>query len=148
VLNIAVMTFFLVFMAINALFALTSGDWRLKQTALLFWAIWAITHYFPYTEVIVSPVFFVIMSRLQIRRPGETDLALWIVPIIAAEAGLFFSHFAYLAIDYVTYWVLVQLFFIIQLTASTYAGWRKSRIRWAGPNDRKRPYVATRFVAS
>lgn len=140
--NIIVTTFFLAFMAVNALLALMSGDWRLKRVAFLYWAIWAVTYYFPYTEIIVSPAFFIALSRLQIRKPGETALAFWIVPIIAAEAGLFLSHIAYFTIDYITYWVLVQVFFITQLTSSTITGWRKSRISWNGADRRKRRATA------
>ncbi len=144
--NTFVLTFFLAFMALNAFFAWTSGDWRLKWVALLYWAIWAITYYLPYTEIIVSPIFFIVLSRLQIRKRREAQLAWWIVPIIAAEAGLFLSHIAYFAIDYIAYWVLVQVFFIVQLTASTMAGWRKSRIRWNDADRRKRPAGAIRVA--
>jgi hypothetical protein len=145
-LDIVVMAFFLAFMAVNAFLALTSGDSRLRSVAILFWAIWVVTHYFPYTEIIVSPISFVILSRLQIRKRGEVQLARWMVPIIAAEAGLFLSHIAYFAVDYITYWILVQAFFIIQLTASTAAGVRKSLVKWRDHEGAASHHTAAKFA--
>lgn len=127
---------FIAFMTVNALLAFSSADWRLRRVALLFAALWLVTHFFPYTEIIASPVSFVILTRLQIRRPGEARLSWWMVPVIAAEAGLFLSHIAYFAVDYMTYWVLVQLFFVIQLLVAIIAGARLTFCRWRGRADR------------
>lgn len=145
-LDIVIMALFLAFLGINAFFALTSGDWRLRSVALLFWTIWLVTHYFPYTEIIASPISFLILSRLQLRKRGEAQLAWWMVPIVAAEAGLFMSHIVYFANDYMTYWVLVQVFFIIQLTSSLVAGWRKSLVRWRYAEGRARHHIAAKFA--
>lgn len=140
--------FFIAFMAVNFLFAFASGDWRLRRVALLFAAIWLVTLLFPYTEIVVSPISFVILSRLQIRRPGETRLAWWMAPIIFAEAGLFLSHIAYFAVDYMTYWALVQFFFTIQLTVATVTGARMTYRRWRRGDARRASDLAFELAGS
>jgi hypothetical protein len=122
VLNLIVEAVFLSALFLNAFLALKSGDHRLRGVAGLFLAIWFVTHYFPYTEIFVSPASFVVLSRLQIRRNGESKLAGWMVPIILAEAGIFLSHLAYPTLGYLAYWLLVQVFFTVQLIVTLIVG--------------------------
>lgn len=112
---------YLALMTINGVVAAAYGDWRMRRVALLFFALWAIT-FIPYTEILASPASFAILSRLQLRRTGEVRLSWWMVPIIAAEAGIFLSHAAYLSVGYDAYWLLVQFFFLVQLLVALFAG--------------------------
>lgn len=112
---------YLALMTGNAIIAAAAGDWRMRRVALLYFAMWIVT-FIPYTEILVSPVSFVILSRIQLRRPGEVRLCWWMVPVIAAEAGIFVSHMAYLSVGYDAYWLLVQFFFLVQLLVALSAG--------------------------
>ena len=130
---------YLALMTGNALIAVAAGDWRIRCVALLYFALWIVT-FIPYTEILVSPVSFVILSRIQLRQPGEVRLCWWMVPVIAAEAGIFISHMAYLSVGYDAYWLLVQLLFLIQLLVSLSAGnchyiARRSQSRTQGQNQ-------------
>jgi hypothetical protein len=105
-------------LVLNLLLSLVSGDYRLRLVALLFIAIWLAT-IFPQMELLASPVCFLALTRIQIRRPNETTLSWWLVPVIAAELVIFASQLIYIFGDYMAHWILMQGAFAAQLTAIT-----------------------------
>lgn len=107
---------------LNAALAIACGDWRLRRVIALFLMVWFVTSLFPYTEVVASPLSFVILSVLQLRRPGEEKLSWWMVPLILAEAGIFLAHAFFVADNYFLYWGLVQVFFALQLAVTLGVG--------------------------
>jgi hypothetical protein len=107
---------------VNLGVAYASGNWRLRMVGWLFLTVWLLTNIAPYTEIIVGPASFVVLSLLQIRRRGEKELSWWMVPLIAAEAAMFCSHVLYNADTYFLHYALVQLLFAAQLSVTITTG--------------------------
>lgn len=146
--DIVVEAIFLSALFLNAFLAFKSGDQRLKSVAGLFLAIWLVTHCFPYSELLVSLVSFVVLSRIQIRRSEEKELARWMVPVIVAEAGIFLSHLAFPTLGYISYWALVQFLFAAQLCVTISTGAKIALRRELRSSEKKRGWNSSVSIES
>ncbi|MFN0023317.1 MAG: hypothetical protein ACKVS5_05390 [Parvularculaceae bacterium] len=145
--------FFGVWLLGNLALSLIASDRRLRNVSLLFISIWLITS-FPHMELIASPLSFLALTRFQVRRPDERDLCWWMVPLITAEVGIFASQLILLLGDYVVYWSVMQVFFVVQLVVISGVGLRLAglRVRTMAIKSKKsassRPFTPTTLPAS
>lgn len=121
--------------------AAMSRDRRARAVSALLSAVWIVT-FIPQTEIAASIVSFAILARLQVRNPGESRLAWWIVPIMAAEFGILISHVTVLLVDYTAYWLVVQALFVLQLFTLSIVSGRRLLRRFLQRDGKNSKYFA------
>ena len=119
--------FFLLALIANAVLALICSDCRLKIIAAWFLIVWLATQLTPITvtyfaELIISPISFIFLTRVQLRRPNERKLAWWMIIVIFAELLILVSPILLLSSSPQLYWWSIDILFAVQISTTTITG--------------------------